>query len=91
MNPEIGSAIIAQTPLILFIVGIFLAIGLFSRKTATNNTNILDLTAKIKQTQDAEALAKANADQKTQEYLNALKQYDPNFHSNDDGDGTPSA
>jgi hypothetical protein len=71
---------------------IALLIGmLFSRKTNKEDATVLDLTNKIKDKQAADAQAKAAADKAVQEYQDALKQYDPSFHSDDDNGGKPSA
>jgi hypothetical protein len=77
---------------ILLLIGLAVAflVGLFSsRKTATEDAKILDLTGKIKDNQQKSAQAQANADKAVKEYQDALKQYDPNFNSDDDG-GKPS-
>lgn len=71
---------------IAFIVGIF-----FSKKTNQEAATVLDLSNKIKQKQNADAQAKAAADKAVQEYQDALKKYDPQFHDDDDSDGKPSA
>ena len=79
---------------LLLILGIVIAfiIGLFSsRKTAREDAKILDLTGKINDNKQKSAQAQADADKAVKEYQDALKQYDPNFHSDDDGDGKPSA
>jgi hypothetical protein len=71
---------------IAFIIGIF-----FSKKANKEEATVLDLTNKIKQKQQADAKAKAAADQAVQEYQDALKKYDPAFHNDDDNGGKPSA
>lgn len=79
---------------LLFVLGIFIAflVGIFSsRKTASQDAKILDLTGKIKDNQQKSAQAQKTADDAVKEYQDALKTYDPNFHSDDDGDGKPSA
>jgi hypothetical protein len=78
---------------LLLFAGIIVAylIGLFSAgKQKRTEAQVIDLNAKIKEKQDADAKAQATADQAVKEYQDALKSYDPNFH-NDDGDGKPSA
>ncbi len=93
--PEIIAATnsgIGGTLLLLF--GIFIAflVGLFSsRKTAREDAKIIDLTGKIKDNKQKSVQAQADADKAVKEYQDALKQYDPNFHSDDDGGGKPSA
>lgn len=80
-----------NTILGLIAAAVLMAIGFFSsRRTAKQDAEVLDLTVKIKQNQTKAGEAQKNADQKTKEYLDALKAYDPNFHSDDDG-GKPSA
>lgn len=74
-----------------FIVLIVALISLlFSRQSAKEDAKVLDLTNKIDQNKKAAAVKQTDADKKTQEYLDALKKYDPNFHD-DNGDGKPSA
>jgi hypothetical protein len=78
---------------ILLLIGLAVAflVGLFSsRKTAKEDAKILDLTGKINDNKQKSAQAQADADKAVKEYQDALKQYDPNFHSDDDG-GKPSA
>lgn len=79
---------------IVLFFGLILAFSiglLFSRKTSQEAATVLDLTNKIKDKQAADAQAKAAADKAVQEYQDALKAYDPNFHGDDDGSGKPSA
>lgn len=79
---------------LLLILGLFIAflVGIFSsRKTSTRDATILDLTGKIKDNQQKSVQAQKTADDAVKEYQDALKVYDPNFHSDDDGDGKPSA
>lgn len=72
--------------IVAFIIGIF-----FSKKTNEQNAAVLDLSDKIRQKQAADAKAKVAADQAVKEYQDALKQYDPSFHSDDDDNsGKPS-
>lgn len=79
----------------VLLIGILLAfiIGFFSsRKTSTEDAKILDLTGKIKDNKQKSALAQQAADKAVKEYQDALKKYDPTFHSDDDDDdGKPSA
>lgn len=92
--PEIIATTSGSGGTILFVLGIFIAflIGLFSsRKTAREDAKILDLTGKIKDNKQKSAQAQADADKAVKEYQDALKVYDPNFHSDDDGGGKPSA
>lgn len=79
---------------VLLILGILIAflVGLFSsRKTAREDAKILDLTGKINDNKQKSAQAQELADKAVKEYQDALKKYDPNFHSDDDGGGKPSA
>lgn len=81
-------------PTLGLIIGLILAFigGLFySKKTGQRSAEILDLTNKINANKDKLATQQKDADAKTKAYLDALKAYDPNFHSDDDSDGTPSA
>lgn len=71
--------------IVAFIGGLF-----YSKRVASQDAKVLDLTAKIEENKDTAKKERDNADKKTQEYLDAIKKYDPNFHS-DDGDGQPSA
>lgn len=71
--------------LIAFLVGFFI-----NRKNSQTDAQIIDLTSKIKDNKAKAASKQADADQKTKEYLDALKKYDPNFHDDDNG-GKPSA
>jgi F0F1-type ATP synthase membrane subunit b/b' len=66
-------------------------IGMFFNRKAGPDAKILDLTSKIKDNQDKAAKQKEEADKKTQEYLDALKKYDPKFHGDDDDNGGHSA
>lgn len=80
---------------LLLVLGIVIAflVGLFSsRKTATEDAKILDLTGKIKDNKQKSAQAQELADKAVKEYQDALKAYDPSF-SNDDDDpsGNPPA
>ena len=80
-----------QVVLGLLAAGILILIGYFSsKKTAKEQAQVIDLTVKIKETQDKAAEAQKNADQKMQEYQDALKQLYPEFHT-DDGDGKSSS
>jgi len=88
---EVPTSIVPQ---VIFFFALFVAfiIGLFfSRNTNKEAATVLDLTNKIKEKQAADAKAKAAADQAVQEYQDALKAYDTNFHSDDDGGGKPSS
>lgn len=76
------------------VIGIFIAflIGLFSsRKTSREDAKVIDLTGKIRDNQKLSAQAQKTADDAVKEYQDELKKYDPNFHSDDDGSGKPSA
>ena len=78
----------------ILLLGIIIAfiVGLFSsRKTAQQDAKIIDLTGKINDNKQKSVQAQKAADQAVKEYQDALKQYDPNFHSDDDGGGKPSA
>lgn len=76
----------------LIVAGILIIIGFFSSKKAQQqDAEILDLTVKIKENKNKASNAQKDADDKTKNYLDALKVYDPNFHSDDDGGGKPSA
>lgn len=80
-----------QTLLLLFGLVTAFLVGLFtSKKQNQEDAKVIDLTSKIKQNKEIAAKQQEDADQKTKEYLDALKKYDPNFHD-DDGDGKPSA
>lgn len=68
--------------IIAFIIGFF-----FNKKAERQDAKVLDLMAKIKENQDIADKKKAYADQKVKEYEEALKKYDPGFHSDDDTDG----
>lgn len=71
---------------------VLLAIAFFTgRRTSQKDEEILDLTVKIKQNQDKAAVAQKDADAKTKEYLDSLKAYDPDFHSDDDSGPKGSA
>lgn len=88
---EVPTSIVPQ---VIFFFALFIAfiIGLFfSRNTNKDASTVLDLTEKIKEKQAADAKAKAAADQAVQEYQDALKKYDPDFHNDDDNGGKPSA
>ena len=63
----------------------------FFLENQSKAASVLDLTNKIKQKQAADAQAKAAADKAVQEYQDALKEFDPDFHNDDGGDGKPSA
>lgn len=79
---------------LLVVLGIVVAflIGLFSsRKTAREDAKIIDLTGRIKDNMQKSVETQAAADKAVKEYQDALKKYDPDFHSDDDGDGKPSA
>lgn len=81
-----------QTLILLLGLLVAFLIGLFSsKKQQRTEAKIIDLTTKIKQNQTAASQAQADADQKAKEYQDALKQYDPDFHNDDGGDGKPSA
>jgi hypothetical protein len=81
-----------NTILVIFGIVIAFLVGLFSsRKTAREDAKIIDLTGKINDNKQKSVQAQADADKAVKEYQNALKQYDPNFHSDDDGGGKPSA
>jgi len=67
---------------IAYLVGLF-----FSKKSAQNDAKVIDLEAKIKQNTDKLITQEKSADEKTKEYLDALKKYDPDFHSDDDTGG----
>lgn len=79
---------------VVILVGILVAflVGLFSSKTQSReDAKIIDLTTKIKGNEKTAATDQADADTKVKEYTDALKQYDPDFHSDDDNGGKPSA
>lgn len=79
---------------ILLILGLMIAfvVGLFSsRKTSQQDAKVLDLTSKINDNKQKAAQAQELADKAVKEYQDALKKYDPDFHSDDDGSGKPSA
>ena len=72
------------------VIGIIFAflVGLFtSKNTSRDQTKVIDLQAKIKENQDKLIPQEKSADEKTKEYLDALKKYDPDFHSDDDSGG----
>jgi len=78
----------AVTLIVAFIAGIF-----YNRRGNQQSAQVIDLSSKIKETEDQAATEQTTADQKVKEYQDALKQYDPDFY-NDDGDsggGKPSA
>jgi cell division protein FtsX len=78
---------------ILLIVGILLGFLVALLKSVStskkSDATILDLTNKIQDKKNVEAIKAANSDAALKEYQNALKAYDPNFHS-DDGSNKPS-
>lgn len=82
MTGQIAALILGA---LLFLLGVF-----FSRKTQKDDGKVLDLTQKINENKQKAAVAQSDADKKVKEYQDALKAYDPDFHS-DDGDGTPSS
>ena len=76
--------------IIYTIIGIIVAyiIGLFfSKRNSAQDAKVLDLEVKIKQNTDKLKEQEKSADEKTKEYLDALKKYDPDFHSDDDSSG----
>lgn len=82
------------TNVVLVVIAIVVAflVGVFSsRKTAQEDAKIIDLTGKIKDNQIKSAQTQALADKAVKEYDDELKKYDPNFHSDDDDGGKPSA
>jgi len=72
--------------LIAFLIGMFT-----SRKTSQEAGKVLDLSQKIKDNQAKSAIAQARVDAAMKEYQDALKKYDPNFHSDDDDGGKPTS
>lgn len=66
--------------IIAFLVGLF-----FTRKGSQQDAEVADLTAKIKENTDKLKDQQKDADEKTRDYLDALKKYDPTgFHDDDD-------
>lgn len=68
----------AYAPLIVGIIALIVGL-LFGRKTSITDAKILDLSAKLKEKQDATAKDQADADAKVKDYLDSLKKYDPDF------------
>ena len=79
--------------LLLFIGLVIAFFGglLFSKKTSGEASKVLDLTAKIQDNQKKSIITQADADKKVQEYQDALKKLDPNFHNDDDGGNKPAS
>lgn len=76
------NALLAIAGLIIaFVVGLFI-----SKKGAQQDAKVIDLTAKIKENQDAATKQQVDADQKVKDYEDARAKLDT-----DDGDGKPSA
>lgn len=76
--------------LVYTIIGIVAAylVGLFfSKRNSAQDAKVIDLEAKIKQNTDKLKDEEKSADEKTKEYLDALKAYDPNFNDDDDSSG----
>jgi hypothetical protein len=83
-----------DTQTVAAIIGLAIAflVGLFSSRAGKRDEmKVIDLTGKIKLNQDAADKQQADADAKVKEYQDALKEYDPNFHNDDDGGGKPSS
>lgn len=76
--------------IIYTIIGIIAAylVGLFfSKRNAAQDAKVIDLEAKIKSNMDKLPEQEKSADEKTKEYIDALKAYDPTFNDDDDSSG----
>lgn len=69
----------------------FLYMIFYSKKAGQENADIVKLKSKIEDEKAQQTETQKTADEKTKEYQDALKIYDPNFHSDDTGDGKPGA